>query len=310
LVGVKDGKGDAGSAAGPVPEAAFSDDEEGHRISARLEGDTLVATISSDTKHLDEFLNAAKKSGKFDGKSKAAQLAEAQKKIDLLKAALRKLSDKKEKANEAVNRAAVQTCENDVASALKALLSGVDIQAFDEKYKLEGLVGTYGSMPKQSGDKLTPDHQPQASLVKYVADLQYLDPKSNTRKLLFAGRFVRTIVSGHATGAVAINLHHNRHKEGETYGRSVPSGVLKNIDAAAVSAGSLDDKRKAVIGHVKSRLDVEVNKMLAVAKSAKSFEDVVKFAGSDKKAKPLIDKITAQINAGEERVRGQSLEQW
>ena len=30
-----------------------------------------------------------------------------------------------------------------------------------EKYKLEGMTGTYGSMPKPSGDDFTADHQPQ-----------------------------------------------------------------------------------------------------------------------------------------------------
>jgi hypothetical protein len=309
--GGKEGdKKDDGTGAAAAPETTFADDEETHRISARMEGDVLVGTISSETKHLDEFLDLAEKSGKFDAKNKAAQLAEARAAIGQLKAALKKLSDKKEKANEAANKAAAQARENEVALALKKLLSGVDLKAFDEKYKLEGLVGTYGSMPKQSGDKLTPDHQPQAALVKYVADLPYVDPVSNTRKLLFAGAYVRSIVGGHATGAVAINLHENRHQEGLTYKQAVPSSVISSIDTAAAAPGSVDKKRKAVIGHVRTRVNTEVNKMVTVAKTVKYYPDVVKFAGGDKKAKPLIDKITAQVLEGEERVRSQDLDRW
>jgi hypothetical protein len=304
------GDKEAAAAPGSVPEAAFEDEEERHRISAHVEGDVLVATISSETQHLDGFLDAAAKSGKFDAKTKAAELAEARAAIDRLKAALRKLSDKQEKANEAPNRAAVQARENEVAAALRKLLLGVDLKAFDQKYALEGLVGTYGSMPKQSGDRLTPDHQPQAALVKYAADVQYVDPVTNTRKLLFAGLYLRTIIGGHATGAVAINLHENRHKAGLTFGQSVPSSVLSDVDAAAAAPGSLDKKRKAVIGHVRDRLGKEVNSMLAVATEPKNFPDVVEFAHGEKKAKPLIEKIKTQILEGEERVRNQDLDRW
>ncbi len=53
---------------------------------------------------------------------------------------------------------------------LKKMHSGVNIKKFDKKYKLEGLVATYASTPRQTGDYLTPDHQPQASLLKQAAE--------------------------------------------------------------------------------------------------------------------------------------------
>jgi hypothetical protein len=300
---------------GAPPEATFADEEGTHHLSVRLEGGVYVAIVSSETKHLDEFLDLAEKNGKFNAKAKAAQLADARTAISTLRTALKNLSDPKQKKNLAANKAATQVAENAVASALKTLLAGVDINAFDQRYKLEGLVGTYGSMPRQSGDKLTPDHQPQAALVKYVADLEYFDPATKTTKLLFAGRHVRTLTSGHATGAVAINLHENRHKLGLTYGRSVPDKVIKDVDAAVTPGGVinpavLDRKRTKVIGHVRDQLDLEVDKMVTVAGSKASYPDVVAFAGDDKKAKPIIEKIKGQIVAGEERVRGTDLDGW
>src|SRR6185295_9440160 len=39
-----------------------------------------------------------------------------------------------------------------------------------EKYLLEGQVGTYAGAPKAVGDQLTPDHQPQASVILAAAD--------------------------------------------------------------------------------------------------------------------------------------------
>src|SRR5450759_1983702 len=106
-------------ALGTPPEATFADDDETHRISARMEGDVFVATVSSETKHLDEYLDFAEKSDKFDAKAKATQLNDARTAIATLRAAFKKLSDPKQRRNLAANRIAAQAAENAVASALK-----------------------------------------------------------------------------------------------------------------------------------------------------------------------------------------------
>ena len=312
LFGIKDK--DAPPEPGAVPDTVLVDEEdnEAHHITGRIEGGKLVATISSQTQHLDEFIAAAEKSGRFDSKTKAPQLATVRTAVASLESALQALTKDQEDPQKApAARTVVQTAEQAVATALKALLAGVTAKEFDERYKLEGLVGTYGSMPKQSGDKLTPDHQPQAALLKYVADLEYVDAATGTTKLLFAGKRVRGMASGHATGGVAINLHHARHVLGATYGKSVPGDVLTGIAAeAAKKTGTAETKRKAVIGQVRMRLNKEVDAMVRIANTDSSYEDVKEWAKTAKKTPPLIEKLKAQIKAGEDSVRSQDLDGW
>src|SRR5690606_19800940 len=77
-----------------------------------------------------------------------------------------------------------------------------------EKYKLEGLTGTYGSMPKPPGDDFTADHQPQAAILVAVAKFRFF---SKTGEL--AER-----AEARANAGYAINLHRKRHEAGRTYG--------------------------------------------------------------------------------------------
>jgi hypothetical protein len=58
-----------------------------------------------------------------------------------------------------------------------------DVDNLEKKYLLEGQVGTYATIPKPVGDQLTPDHQPQASIILGAADFcvpeRELEPKSH-----------------------------------------------------------------------------------------------------------------------------------
>jgi hypothetical protein len=289
----------------PIPEVTFNEEDDGtgetHRISAREEQGKLVPTISSVTQHLDDFLKLAEKNKEFDSKSKAAELAAARKAVSALQKAHRDQVAAKE----------ILAAELAVALALRALLSGIDIKDFDERYKLEGLVATYGSMPKQTGDKLTPDHQPQAALVKYVAGLDYQDPDTNKPAKLFAGTHVEAISKGHADGGVAINLHHNRHVAGLTYGKKVPSGLLSQIDAAANTPGKAPKRRTKVIALVQGQLKLEVDQMKSKVKGKDIYPDLDEFAHKkQQKVEVLIKKIRKQVSEGQDRLAQQDLQAW
>lgn len=80
-----------------------------------------------------------------------------------------------------------------------------------EKYLLEGQVGTYAGMPKPVGDQLTPDHQPQASIILATADFfrRYLKIKGGP----LADRAAQRAAQGYA-----INLHFKCNVKGATYG--------------------------------------------------------------------------------------------
>jgi hypothetical protein len=261
-----------------------------------------VGVISSATVHIDQFIAAAKKAEGISDTAKDTYIPLAEKAAAKM-ATLEGELEAAPAADKEAKRKALADAEVELAEALKKLLAGVDLKKFDEKYKLEGLVATYASTPRQTGDYLTPDHQPQASLLKYAADV-----KDQNDRLVFANTRLRTIVGGHVDGGVTINLHHERHKLGSTYGRSPPAGTLADITKEARSTKSKDSKQTAILALVDVQLGVDAAKMKTVAGVDANYPDVVKFAGSDKKAKPLIDKIRGQILAGQDRILGQNLQ--
>src|SRR5262249_51337791 len=149
---------------GPLPQATFPEDDMTHTVSFRKEGGKWVGVASSATVNINEFIAAAKKADGISDKAKDTYTPLAEKaaaKMATLEAELEAAPAKDKEAK----RKALADAEVELAEALKKLLAGVDLKKFDEKYKLEGLVATYASTPRQTRDSLTPAHQPQASLL-------------------------------------------------------------------------------------------------------------------------------------------------
>lgn len=195
--------------------------------------------------------------------------------------------------------------EEELAGLIQTLLRDVPMDEFDQRYSLEGVVATYGAMPRQTRDRLTPDHQPQAGVLQAAADLRV-----GTR-LLFAGRRLRTVVRGsHVDGGLAINLHHNRHVAGRTYGRGPNRAALNS--AAASHAGDEDAQRDAVIGVLRRELQDDVAAMRSVAvykASTTIWADVHALPGATPAQKArVIDGISERIVAGEARMAAQNLD--
>ena len=96
-----------------------------------------------------------------------------------------------------------------VADALRLLVGEGELSVeLKEKYLLEGLTGTYGSMPKPKADDFTADHQPQAAALIAARDIGYFDKSGNLTKR----------AAGRAKEGFAINLHKSRHEAGATFG--------------------------------------------------------------------------------------------
>lgn len=296
------GAAPADSELGPLPQATFAEDDLTHTVSFRKEGGKWVGVVSSATVPIVEFIAAAKKAPGISDKAKDTYIPLAEKAAAKMATAEAELETAPAKDKE-TKRKAVADAEIELAEALKKLLAGVDIAKFNQKYKIEGLVATYGSTPTQKSDEITPDHQPQASLLKEAANVQDQD-----RRLVFANTRLRTIISGHVTGGATINLHSVRHKLGATFGRSPPAGTVSAISTTARSSQTKEQKQTAILTLVDVQLEVDVNKIKSIAALDSSYSDVVAFMGSDKKAKPLIEKVRAQILAGEDRIRGQNLQ--
>lgn len=195
---------------------------------------------------------------------------------------------------------ALLAMEEELAKIIKEVLKKVSIAAFSEKYKLEGMVATYASMPRQAADFLTPDHQPQAGILKHVAAL-----------LIFRQRVIEDVAAGsHADGGVAINLHFNRHIKGRTYGRSPNTG---DIDSVVSSAARDENKQRTeVIKVLKKELHEDVKAMKAVANRPNTdatWQDIQDIQGAKKADKDaLINSVRSQILAGEDRIAAQDLD--
>jgi hypothetical protein len=92
----------------------------------------------------------------------------------------------------------------------------------------EGLVGTYSTLQGPTGDKLTPDHEPQNALMKYVSDMSVSGFKG------FRKPFSGTSVAGYSQGAgICLNMKEKRHQQTRTFGGS---GIgTKNAAISAIN---------------------------------------------------------------------------
>lgn len=174
------------------------------------------------------------------------------------------------------------------------------------KYKLEGQVGTYATVPKPVGDQLTPDHQPQASVIMGAADF-------------FANRFNKEIgekladrARARAAKGYAINLHFVRHVAGATYG----SKGMKRDEFRAELADSVKGMGEQEVKAQTSRklralLERDVQVMKEVVQrdvTDPAWRDIVaEVADKDERAK-LKKQITDQVISGENQIASQPLD--
>lgn len=284
------------------PEKEFDAGGEHHRIFVEKRGGKPVCIINSDPLPLLSFLTDAKANPK---------IPDAQK--DLIPAARTKVNKMNDLAAEVetakgdaktTKQADLAAKEEEVSEAIKAILAGVTADDFDKRYKLEGMVASYGATPKQTGDSMTPDHQPQHSMLRYASE-----------QTCMAGRKIARVVAsgGRSHDALCINLHHKRHTRGRTHTAS-PNYVPPNyaaIDKAVKNNTGVTAQRTAIIAVLRS----EVNADAAVMRSAvgkltdkATWEDIHDLKLEPKKTTKLISDVSTQIIAGESRMVSQDLD--
>jgi hypothetical protein len=178
-----------------------------------------------------------------------------------------------------------------------------DIAKAIERYKLEGMTGTYGSIPKPPGDDFTADHQPQAAVLIAASKFKFFSKDGELQER----------AEGRAHKGFAINLYKVRHVAGATYGykgKDTKESFLARVKLA-VKDKPAADQRRAVIVMLKAELrrDAAAIKSAVKAKhDAPVWKDVVDTAGDDKSGKKLVDEIKARILAGEDQVANQDLD--
>lgn len=198
--------------------------------------------------------------------------------------------------------------EAKLADSLRLLLrEDEDIGQMIEKYALEGITGTFGTMPKPKGDDFTADHQPQAAILEESARMSRFRVKGATK--------MRSRAAGRADAGYAINLHENRHEAGRTYrskGSTTKNKFLRDVDNATSSESSPKENRVQVVGVIKSHLNADVSAMKGViSKGYKhdNWKDIYQNPGLGvEEKKEVIDDVRSRIDSGEGKLKNQDLD--
>lgn len=290
-----------------MSKSKFSDDDgKTHEIYVDASGGTPHLMIASTPQTAKAFLE-------FYVKSQGEPFATTKKKeIEIARKAVAAADKQVEKINKEL--AAGKTDEQlvplqqellklnvAVGEALSEML-GTDIGKLKEKYMLEGLTGTFGSIPKPKGDDFTPDHQPQAAVLEGAAELPYFTPGGQMAKR----------AAGRANAGYAINLHVKRHKAGRTYfgkGAGTKAAFFGRVSKVAAATETEKQKqRKTLIGEVKKELAEDVTAMKAVVKAKENFPDIVELKLPAKEEDKMIKEIGDRIVTGESQMASQDLD--
>jgi hypothetical protein len=285
-------------------------DEKGATHTVSVEGAPPRLTIASTPQPARAFLDTFKRSQSPDylekNKDKIAAVETA---ITQADATIKQIDAAVQAGKDPGSLTALQrdllNSNVTVSTALKALV-GKDPLAGETRqhFLLEGVTGTYASIPKPTSDDLTPDHQPQAAILQLAATYTCFSPK---------GRLA-TLAANRAQEGYAINLSTTRHKAGETFGYkgkntkadfSARVGALpRNLSAA--------DQRKVVVKEIRADLDRDVAAMIRIgstnAKSHKEYWTDVLPKGKAEDRDPVIADIGKRIVAGENQVKAQDIE--
>ncbi|MBY0478834.1 MAG: DUF4157 domain-containing protein [Chitinophagaceae bacterium] len=285
-------------------EKPFSaEDGSSHRIFISGSESSPTVMLASDPKPIKSFLDkfiAQKKAPqqKKDAATEAKQYIESN--IDPIITKLKKEKDDTKKAELQQDLLKEFTV---LADKIRLLIGKDPLNKVMEehKYNLEGLAGTYGTMPKPSGDSFTADHQPQAAVLKYAADMD-----------IFSGTEMEVRASGsHADPAYAINLHKIRHEEGRTYGnkgKGTLADFVAKADPIVMSNKSDKTKRKEIVKLIKADKDQDVSEMRKIAKNKNFYSDIDALGLEDDQKDELIDTIKKQILAGEDLMSSQDID--
>ncbi|MBA1443750.1 MAG: DUF4157 domain-containing protein [Gammaproteobacteria bacterium] len=203
--------------------------------------------------------------------------------------------------------------EVQLTNLLRQLLSGErNWGRVREKYRLEGMVGTYASMPRAVSDRITPDHQPQNTVFTHAASLPCfrtnLNPNSSGAQNMQRHAASRT-AQGHA-----INLHHYRHVRGRTYGRS-PTGFINNVRSQLDDTQPANLQRRIVVNLIRRELNDDVQQIRREVGSPSNdsiWRDIYQEPqyGTQQERDQLIQQTRGQIRSGQGRIANQDLERF
>lgn len=192
-----------------------------------------------------------------------------------------------------------------LSQKLRDLMAGdQNVGKIIDSYRLEGMTGTYSSIPNPTSDQLTPDHQPQAAILVWAASESFFGSTSNMARR----------AAGRAARGYAINLHFNRHIAGRTYGAKgdgTKNAFISKANRELRGIRTNQEKRNVVVDLMKDELAADVQKMRDVAdRSSKNevWADIHALDISQAEKDQLIGTIKSNILAGENQIANQDLD--
>lgn len=177
-----------------------------------------------------------------------------------------------------------------------------------EKYALEGLTGTYGSIPKPPGDDFTADHQPQAAVLQAAAEFDYFKELGEESALARRAK-------GRAKAGYAINLHKIRHEAGATYGakgKQTKAAFLDDIETSTKGIKGSAAKRTVVVDKIRKDMNRDADAMTKVVQEKAAhanWSDIANInSGSKEEKEKIVSDVRSRIVSGEKQVKAQDID--
>lgn len=283
------------------------DDGEEHTISFDKNGTVLLASTPAPIElFLDQYITKYKNQASKAPKVKLAGDAKTLVKKDI--------KDLQKKADKETDDAKIKALDDQIlaqfvvlSGMVKSLLGKAKLNAVFDKYLLEGLAGTYGSMPKPTGDGFTADHQPQAAVLEEAAAMDCFQ-QDGVSNMVNRAR-------GRARAGIAINLHEVRHMLGRTYGGKGNTTKQEFLTAVASATKNLkkpESIRGRVVDLIKKDMQEDVKAMRKVLKDDNAWTDLEQVKKKedldDDDVKELRKRITKQVSDGENIIESQNLD--
>ena len=279
-----------------------TDTGESHSVYYQDKGDKAVLMVAISPKSIEDFLIFYQREYRVNSQKIKPIKAFIKTDIKPLKTKLTK-AHKKNKIKQ-VKSLQQQLLDKNVelSQKLKTLMSrNKDVGETINIYSLEGLTGTYSSIPQATKDCLTPDHQPQAAILEWAANQSFFGTTSNMAK-----RAARRAKQGYA-----INLHETRHRAGRTYGgkgTATKNKFIATVKDNLKGVTTNQEKRNITVDLIKDELREDVNEMKKVINKKENWSDINALAIPAKEKTKLINTIKNNIDRGEQQMLNQDLE--
>ncbi|HWR82085.1 MAG TPA: DUF4157 domain-containing protein [Candidatus Deferrimicrobium sp.] len=289
-----------------LPKRVFEAGGETHTISFRKSGQLVIRSTPIPA---EQFLNNIEsKQGDSLSKAQKDNLKEARMIIKHKIMPLNTRIQEKRRTAPTLLQEMLQL-EIELSNRIRLLL-GKDSSLLGarEKYKLEGMTGTYVSLPKVPRDRLTPDHQPQAAILKWAANQPYFKNEPKGQKM------VERAAGKHADQGRAILLHEIRHAKGRTYGsegKKTKQEFIKEVKSQVPSLRTPAKKREGVVNIIKEHLKADVTKMKDVYRASIKdpvWKDIRELKIGDSDKNKMISNIRTQTRRGEGIIASQDME--